>query len=64
MMSTVNKEFEVSINSDASGSWGCGALNGRETEVGGAWFQQGIQHHNQRAPTHCDSSAIGIRVVR
>ena len=36
MMSSVNKgqpEFEVSIISDASGSWGCGAMNGRE------WFQ-------------------------
>lgn len=36
MMSAVNKvrpEFEVSIISDASGSWGCGAMNGRE------WFQ-------------------------
>lgn len=36
MMSVVNKanpEFEVSIVSDASGSWGCGALNGQE------WFQ-------------------------
>ena len=35
-MSAVNKvrpELEVSIISDAFGSWGCGALNGRE------WFQ-------------------------
>ena len=36
MMSVVNKarpEFNVSIVSDASGSWGCGALNDRD------WFQ-------------------------
>ena len=36
MMSVVNKarpEFKVSIVSDASGSWGCGALNDRD------WFQ-------------------------
>ena len=63
MMSAVNKarpEFEVSIISDASGSWGCGALNGRE------WFQlKWAGHGSSREYHHRDSSsAMGFRMGR